>query len=308
MTVCAHEERTAHGRRFDLRRRRADCRSHWSRGRQAIAVVIADLVHAVHSRRCGESSRGLRQLLEDVDRLDGLLVASVEDDDGGVRTLRKATQQIEPTGLLDRIDRHHVALSEAARKWLETQDPYWLLGCFHRHVRFVGEMLDALRDEPTTVRRLTEVANERYQSGWSTLDQTRRRCMWFTCLGLVEYKTSQLVGLTDLGVEYCEILLPSKPDVLPELSAANTAVTIPEPPSHIASLLGKLTPETLIQRDPVLGYVPRGNGESDIVRSLELLVNASSPSISRADLLAFAERSFGMGSSSFGAALDGSPR
>jgi len=246
---------------------------------------------------------GLRQLLEDVDRLDGLLVASVEDDDGGVRTLRKATQQIEPTGLLDRIDRHHVALSEAARKWLETQDPYWLLGCFHRHVRFVGEMLDALRDEPTTVRRLTEVANERYQSGWSTLDQTRRRCMWFTCLGLVEYKTSQLVGLTDLGVEYCEILLPSKPDVLPELSAANTAVTIPEPPSHIASLLGKLTPETLIQRDPVLGYVPRGNGESDIVRSLELLVNASSPSISRADLLAFAERSFGMGSSSFGAAL-----
>jgi len=74
-----------------------------------------------------------------------------------------AANQVE--GLLDRIDRHHVALSEAARKWLETQDPYWLLGCFHRHVRFVGEMLDALRDEPTTVRRLTEVANERSQGG-----------------------------------------------------------------------------------------------------------------------------------------------
>lgn len=142
---------------------------------------------------------GLTDLLHTVERLNGELAATVDDGDGATQTLRKATQQIAPSGLLDRVDRDHVSLSLPARQWLDTGDAYFLTATFHQHIRFIGEMLHELRTGPMTTNALGAIANNTYQLNWSTLDQVRRRCAWFICLGFIEYKTSQLIGLTEPG-------------------------------------------------------------------------------------------------------------
>jgi hypothetical protein len=80
-------------------------------------------------------------------------------------------------------------------------------------------------------------------------------------------------------------------------------VELKDPPPTIARLVAELTPVSLPLRNPILGYVPRGNGEADIFQALKSLVNAASPSITKADLLAFASDHFGVSESSFGAVL-----
>lgn len=246
---------------------------------------------------------GLRDLLENVGRLDGLLTSSVPDGEGGDETLRKATQQIAPSGLLDRLDRDHIALSKSARQWLDTGDDYWLIASFHRHIRFVGEMLNELRNAPMTIRDLVQIANEKYQLNWSTPDQTRRRSTWFICMGLMEYRTKKLIELSDLGREYCDLLTPGAPGTGSPAHRTAQPVVVPATPVHIEQLLTDLTPAMLASRHPVLGYIPRGGGDSDVVGALEILVNGCSPAISRTGLMEFAEQSLHVGESSFGAAL-----
>ncbi len=247
---------------------------------------------------------GLTDLLHTVERLNGELAATVDDGDGATQTLRKATQQIAPSGLLDRVDRDHVSLSLPARQWLDTGDAYFLTATFHQHIRFIGEMLHELRTGPMTTNALGAIANNTYQLNWSTLDQVRRRCAWFICLGFIEYKTSQLIGLTEQGEHFCELLLPGlESDIFQKSDVPVIPVVVPETPDHIKDLLEGLTDESILSRNAILGYIPRGNSGIDIVGSLELLVNACIPELSRADLITFAMDKFGTSVSSFGAAL-----
>jgi len=240
-------------------------------------------------------------ILSALDSHDGLATATVELSDGTTRTLRDAVKQITPAGLVTVVDREHFAVPEDVREWMATHDPLMLLAVFHRHVRFIGEMLQAFEGEPKGTRQLSEIAAAEYQLQWSTLDQVRRRVMWMQSLGLLEYKTNELLRLTDLGREGLNTLQLGGPDSVPEPTAL--AVDVPTAPEAISALVRDLTPTSLVGRSPVLGYIPRGNGETSLVEALYLLVNATSPSISRADLLTFARDTFKMSESSFGAAL-----
>ncbi|MCR1162149.1 hypothetical protein NEK97_11810 [Paenarthrobacter sp. UW852] len=243
----------------------------------------------------------LETLLAAVDSNDGLATAEVDLGDGVHRSLREAVKQIAPAGFVTHLDRDHLVVSDEARVWLSSRDPRDLLAIFHRHVRFVGELLHTFAAGHKTVRELTDEATTRYQLQWSTLDQVRRRITWMSAMGLVEYKTNTLIGLTATGLEATSSLRVGGPEQILESMA--TAVTLPEAPEIIAALLKQLSPDELAARNPVLGYIPRGNGETDLVQSLYLLVNAASPSISRADLLAFAQKSFGVSESSFSAVM-----
>ncbi|MDP9982948.1 hypothetical protein J2W14_002350 [Pseudarthrobacter oxydans] len=242
----------------------------------------------------------LETLLSAVDANEGLVTATVDLGDGVQRVLRDALKQIAPAGLITSLDRDHQALSEEARRWLSSRDPRDLLAIFHRHVRFVGELLHALEDGAKTVRELTNVAATEYQLQWTTLDQVRRRVTWLSVIGLTEYKTNTLVGLTDAGREMVPGLQLGGPE---RMARTAPAVAVPEPPQPIAELIKDLMPEVLAGRNPALGYIPRGNGETDLVQSLYLLVNAASPRISRADLLTFAQVTFGVSESSFSAVM-----
>ncbi len=244
----------------------------------------------------------LRILLREIVRVDGLKTASVDLGDGTNRTVRDAVKQIAPTGMLERAERDRVSISAPAKQWLDTGDNYWVFSEFHRNVRFFGELLVPILRQPLTVRDLNGIAEKEYQLPWSTLDQTRRRINWFIDFGFLHYKTNLLIDITDVGRAYAPLLLPGGPSktVIPVQTGP---VEVNDPPSAIKTLLEDLTRQGLVSRSPILGYIPKGNGDLDAVRSIELLVNSASPSISRADWILFCEKTFGMSEGSFGAAL-----
>ncbi|MGP5558480.1 hypothetical protein ACTXN7_09755 [Corynebacterium flavescens] len=245
----------------------------------------------------------LNVLLTAIADAEGVDTHSVDLGDGIPRTLKEAVKQVAPAGLVNRVDRDHVTIPAETQHWQQTQNPLDLLAIFHRHVRYVGELLQQLLDGPRTMRELQEAAAEDFDLPWTTLDQARRRVTWFTTLGLTEYKTSTSIGLTGLGETAVSVLVEGGPESAPKLTKGWSEETIEDPPAPIAELLTELTPQQLSERHPVLGYIPRGQGGTDVIQALTMLVNACSPQISRADLLSFAKEAFGVSDGSFGAVL-----
>lgn len=244
----------------------------------------------------------LRSLLQAVLSNDGLLTTTISEIGGQERSLRDALKPLSSAGFVQPVDRGHVAVTDEALAWLESGDDAALLAIFHRHIRYVGELLDALRTGPLSVRDLMEAAATRYDLAWTTLDQARRRVTWLSCMGAVEYRTASLLTLTTRGEALLADLVLDGPSEVVDPQPLQP-VEINELPSAISDLLTGLTPAALESRNQILGYVPRGNGEADVVQALQALVNASSPSIGKAELLAFAEKHFGVSESSFGAIL-----
>lgn len=245
--------------------------------------------------------QSLRSLLLDVVASEGLLTHPFHGIGGTERSLRDAIKPLSSAGFVQPLDRTHVGVTEAAQAWLKSGEVTQLLAIFHRHVRFVGELLKALEERPMSVTELKNVAAEKYDLAWSTPDQTRRRVTWLSCMGAVAYQTATLVALTNTGrTLLSSLLLEERGSVS---SPRTDPVTMTDPPPAIATLVAGLTPKRLSERHSVLGYVPRGKHGSDISEALLALVNAASPSTTKADLLAFAESNFGVGEASFAAAL-----
>ncbi|TCC07208.1 restriction endonuclease [Kribbella soli] len=243
----------------------------------------------------------LRELLEAVLANDGLMTATVTDGGGQERSLGDALKPLSSAGFVQRTDRDHVEVTDEAQAWLESADDAALLAIFHRHIRYMGEVLDVLQNGPHSMRDLMEAAHHQYDLAWTTLDQARRRVTWLSCMGAAEYRTATLVEITERGKALLAgLVLDGPPSV--ELLASQP-LDRKDPPPAIADLLAGLTPTTLAVRHSVLGYVPRGSGESDIVQALQALVNAASPSTTKADLQAFAERQFRVSEASFGPTL-----
>lgn len=244
----------------------------------------------------------LAAILDAVVEHDGLATERVRILELDPRPLQEWANRLPSAGLVSRLDRDHYEVSTEGLKWRSTGDPLDLLAVFHRHVRYLGELMDELTKGPQSTRLLQEIANRNYGLGWATLDQVRRRLMWMTCLGMVEYKTTHEVGLTNLGQTAVRRLAPGTPDQSASVDIVADAA-LPEVPAAISELLSSLTQQELAGRNPVLGYVPRGNGETDVVEALTSLVNACVPQASRADLLTFAGQKFGVSEGSFGAVL-----
>jgi hypothetical protein len=243
----------------------------------------------------------LWNLIQAIQASDGLLTISIDVADGSTRTLRDAVKPLSSTGLLNPVDRDHVELSEEASAWLTTGDDAKLLGIFHQHIRFVGEALDSIQSEPATVRALMGVAKEKYDLIWQTPDQVRRRVTWLIALGAIEYRTSTLIAITERGTRMLHGLELGGPPIAKR--SPGTSTVIPTPPTAIATVVGQLTQERLAARGSVLGYIPRGSGDSDITEALQALVNAASPTTIKSDLLAFARGRFGISETSFGPTL-----
>lgn len=211
-------------------------------------------------------------------------------------------KRLSSMGFVQPVDREHVAVTTDALAWLQSGEDAELLAIFHRHIRYVGELLETLREGgPLSVRDLMETAANQYDLPWTTLDQTRRRVTWLSCMEAVEYRTSTLLAITECGETLLGTLALGGPTKIH--LPTSEPVEIKDPPSAIGDLLAELTPAALAVRNSVLGYVPRGNGEADIGEALQALVNATSPSTTKDELLAFTTERFGVSASSFGAIL-----
>ena len=254
----------------------------------------------------GGSSRqieALRKLLSELERVDGLMNAEINIGDDVARKLRDIVKNVTATGLVVMVDRSRCEVSFETRNWLESAEPFHLVALFHRNVRYFGELLHDLAHEPMTLKVLLESAQTNYDLPWTTVDQVRRRTSWLISLGYVEYCTSTNVRLTEEGRRIYEKLSPGGPDLRVEVPQAWTEIDVQRPHGELANLLEGLDSTALAQRNPVLGYIPRGTGDIDIVNALHVLVNATSPQITRADLLAFTKSKFEVSESSFGAVL-----
>lgn len=245
----------------------------------------------------------LRVLLTTIDECAGLDTELVKFDDGVARTIKDAVKQVSPAGLVDRVDKGHVAVSREADQWLHTNDPFVLIALFHRRMRFIGELLRELADGAKTSEELRLVASQKYDLPWQTTDQVLRRLMWFSSLGVTEFYTNTSYGLTSLGEDVQKHLVLGFPPRRIDEGKSAEDVDLPAIPESILEVLESLNDAKLSERRASLGYIPRGGGGMDAVQALLNLVNASSPEISRDDLFTFAQNEFRVSASSFSASL-----
>lgn len=200
-------------------------------------------------------------------------------------------------------DRTHVEVSPETREWLESGDRLILLSLLHRHIRYFGELMHDLAESPRSIKELLESAQANFELPWTTVDPVRRRVSWLISLGYVEYCTASRLRLSEEGEKVYASLSPGGPELRQEKPQQWTEINLPSPPTKLATLLDGLDPVTLQSRIAVLGYIPRGNLDIDIIAALHLLINATSPQVSRADLLAFTQEQFEVSESSFTAVL-----
>ncbi len=248
-------------------------------------------------------ARELRELLVALDESDGYDASPLTVAEGGWQTVGEIVLALPRCGLIESDGVHRHILSDAAKRWLETNDNLYLLDALHANVRFVGEMLETLRSGPKSSAALLQIAQQEYSLQWKTKDQVRRRIAWLKALGVVEEMPSHTFGLTPYGLEVLDGLplesaIPQKNDGPFDLSS----VTIPTPPEPIREVLESLTDDLLRSRRQHIGYIPRKGGELDAVGALTQLINICSPSIARADLFEYCKK-MGMADSSLGATL-----
>jgi hypothetical protein len=101
------------------------------------------------------------------------------------------------TGLLQ-LEQTRGSLTAAAKRWMSTQEPAFLLALVHGRIRFIGEMLDFL-GEPRTSDDILGHANERYGMRWSTTAQITRRRHFLGGLKLVEIDDDNRLRRTEAG-------------------------------------------------------------------------------------------------------------
>ncbi|KOX22887.1 MULTISPECIES: restriction endonuclease [unclassified Streptomyces] len=205
--------------------------------------------------------------------------------------LRNAVHALGSCGLVTREGRPpRLALTRAARHFLDSGDELHLVAVLHANVRFLGEALAEVGDGITHAG-LNEVAGTEYGLSWNSLDQVRRRVYWLRAAGLVEYWTNGRIVPTERGRAFLERLETADRDQLPHRRPpAPEPVELPPLPAPLALALSGADQAALRARKRLLGYVAGGVRMDALAR----LVNAAVPDITRAGFKAFCAEEFGV--------------
>ncbi|GGR31052.1 restriction endonuclease [Agromyces mediolanus] len=142
-----------------------------------------------------------------------------------------ALVQLRGTGLLVAGSRP-VRLTTEGAQWLATRDPAELFRALHANILYFGEMLSLLIERERRVEELLDEANTRFQLGWRSADQVRRRLALLTQLSLVEeagerrhrgtpagiaaLATVELQDAVSAAPRELELELPAMPDEIHE--------------------------------------------------------------------------------------------
>jgi hypothetical protein len=232
----------------------------------------------------------LRALLEDVVRDPTIDRPFVWPGHTGQTTIRAVLHGLGSSGLFRREGQPtRLVLTGSARQFLASGDVEYLMSVFHANVRFMGEALHAL-GEGSSIAGLNQRASEDYGLRWGSLDQVRRRVCWFRATGLVEYWTNGRVVPTDRG----QALLRELVLTAPEQTAPPESRELPPASAMLASRLARLDDGALRSRSRQLGYVAGGTR----IDTLQFLVNAAVPVISRGAFVKVAVDEYGIAESS----------
>jgi hypothetical protein len=248
--------------------------------------------------------RTLRAALEAIHtnpQLDAVITWSTDHE---ALTVRTTAQKVGACGLLQRNDRRTVTLSSAAEEWLASDSSDLLVGILHANVRYIGELLADCTDNEFTHQDLLSIANERYGLGWSSLDQIRRRTTLLRATGHLELRFDHKLIVTAAGRDLLSLITLQRLEDLPHrrVGLESAAIEIPQPAIAVRRLFDDLNAQSLRQRKPVIGYIPKGN-QGDAIDSLRTLTGSMIPSITRQDFEAFCEREFGISEASIAATI-----
>ena len=109
-----------------------------------------------------------------------------------------------------RVDSGVCVLPELTKQWLIDHDPVRLIERLHHRVRFIGEMLDGLK-QPMTTADLRHLACEQYLMGWETNTQIDNRRGWLQSAGLMKRSPDGLLCLTDNGSLFLDLVVVQPP-------------------------------------------------------------------------------------------------
>lgn len=134
------------------------------------------------------------------------------------------------------VDDGIVSIDERVHTWLQGGDDSIPIGVIHSRVRFVGEMLNELR-EPRSAEGLRKLAT-RYGLNWERLTQIDNRRGWLESAKLIE-GTNQHLALTEAGRAFLDRLDVHQP----------TARDVAGPAVSSTALLPVDQPETVLSKD-----------------------------------------------------------
>ncbi|WP_328383398.1 restriction endonuclease [Streptomyces sp. NBC_00400] len=221
--------------------------------------------------------------------------------DSGIRIpFSEVGQRLQPCGLVNRTGNRSWLLTFAAEKWLQSREDAYLISVLHAHIRFVGELLHEARDG-ITQSDLLQVAREKYDCSWSTLDQIRRRTAWLRSSGMAELDFNHKIAPTSAGLamlEHLELARPGNFRSRKSVQAGTQQDVLPEAHLLVRELLANVD---LADRKHNIGYIPRTDG--DTFTSIRKFVSAMNDRVSREEIDEFASSEFGLRPSSTAAAL-----
>ncbi|MEN2744467.1 restriction endonuclease [Sinomonas halotolerans] len=227
---------------------------------------------------------------------------------GKPQSLAWYANQLAPSGLLERAGGLGIQPTQYALAWLRSEDADTILAMvFHRHVRYIGELMHDLAAGPRTIRELHTSANEHFRLGWQGLDPVRRRVKWLSNLRLVQevYDRTNSFSLTAEGQRLLEQLAVQDPNTLwPSDDSATAPAELTAAGPVVQGLLDALAAdETQHQaRKQGVSYVP-SRGSDSLLDTLRFLTSLAVPEVTVDDFEATCREHFALKPSSSRSAL-----
>ncbi|MEV0269596.1 hypothetical protein AB0H43_12505 [Hamadaea sp. NPDC050747] len=212
-------------------------------------------------------------------------------------SIREAVAQFRSCGLLQPLGRDMISLTPIAKRWLDARDPITLIATLHAYVRFVGEALAAVESGNTGHDELLRIASVDYGTGWTSLDQIRRRTSWLRAGGFVELWNTRLV-MTEAGRSLLQDLCLADPMMIFGLPESK-----PEPEFFSATpAIQELLDGEVPPRRMAIGFIPAGG--DNLLAALSRLVEIFTPRIQRSAFLEVCRSEFEVSDTSSRMVLD----
>lgn len=168
-----------------------------------------------------------------------------------------------------------------------------------KRIRLFAEALALLTERPLTVDEVNSELVSAYQLSWASLSNARQRLTWLEVLGLVEWLGDRKLTATALGRELLNTWILVSPAAV-VLESPDEAVTLPDPPAEIATLLEGLSldPEAQDRRNTYNIWVPSPSSDPSKIENMKTSISAASEPIEKDELLNFIADRFGLKRSS----------
>ncbi|MBQ7088787.1 MAG: hypothetical protein IJN04_04010 [Clostridia bacterium] len=174
----------------------------------------------------------LRKLLLAIQNGHPLDVVPQLEESNSKSTLNElCIHQLSPLNFVVRTETGGWCLSEAAQKWLATEDNDYLAALFCANVKFFAEILFYL-DSPKTSRELFNIAINEYDLSWKNVSTINNRLVWLRQFGLIDFQEfSLLYTITEAGKAFLSVVTPVIPESLAsekDDTASEESVILPE--------------------------------------------------------------------------------